>query len=163
MSKRALEKLLRPMRFIPGHLKTQEMFDKAVRREPWNLTHVPDWFVTLKQIKIWYNYVYYCNDDRLIRCYNGSEKRKVQKAQIKQGLMLIAWHSSRWWDWCVPEDEKKETEKLFLTTWYAKIKNVLIKEDVEIWSKKGYNQRLSWTNTNKLYIYDQCKQAGGIW
>ena len=25
--------------------------------------------------------------------------------------MPIAWHSSRWWDWCVPEDEKKETEQ----------------------------------------------------
>ena len=21
--------------------------------------------------------------------------------------MRIAWHPSRWWDWCVPEDEKK--------------------------------------------------------
>ena len=24
--------------------------------------------------------------------------------------MRIAWNPSRWWDWCVPEDEKKETE-----------------------------------------------------
>ena len=30
--------------------------------------------------------------------------------------MLIAWHPSRWWDWCVPEDGKKETEELLLTT-----------------------------------------------
>ena len=28
---------------------------------------------------------------------------------------------------------------MFLTIWYAEIKNVLIKEDVEIWSKRGYN------------------------
>ena len=21
--------------------------------------------------------------------------------------MTIAWHPSKWWDWCVPEDEKK--------------------------------------------------------
>ena len=27
--------------------------------------------------------------------------------------MLIAWHPSRWWDWCIPEDEKQETEKLW--------------------------------------------------
>ena len=24
--------------------------------------------------------------------------------------MPIAWHPSRWWDWRVSEDEKKETE-----------------------------------------------------
>ena len=22
-------------------------------------------------------------------------------------LMTIAWHPSRWWDWCLDEDEKK--------------------------------------------------------
>ena len=27
--------------------------------------------------------------------------------------MPIAWHPSRWWDWCVPEDEKKEIENFF--------------------------------------------------
>ena len=30
--------------------------------------------------------------------------------------MPIACHPSRWWDWCVPEDEKEEMEKFFLTT-----------------------------------------------
>ena len=27
--------------------------------------------------------------------------------------MPIAWHPSRWWDWCVPEDQERETEKFF--------------------------------------------------
>ena len=27
--------------------------------------------------------------------------------------MPIAWHPSRYWDWCMPEDEKQETEKLW--------------------------------------------------
>ena len=40
------------------------------------------------------------------------KKQKTQKAQIKKELMPIAWHPSRHWDWCMPEDEKKETEKL---------------------------------------------------
>ena len=40
------------------------------------------------------------------------KKRKAQKAKIKKELMPTAWHPSRWWDWCVPEDEKKEAEKL---------------------------------------------------
>ena len=30
--------------------------------------------------------------------------------------MPIAWHPSRYWDWCVPEDEKEETEKLWKQT-----------------------------------------------
>ena len=78
--------------------------------------------------------------------------------------MPIAWHPSRWWDWCVPEDEKKQAEKFFFfTIWYDEIKNVLIKEDVKIWWKKGYNQKLLWTNTNNWYIYDQSKQGGGLW
>ena len=34
------------------------------------------------------------------------------------------------------------------TIWYAEIKNVLIKEDVQIFSKRGYNKRLLWTKTN---------------
>ena len=36
--------------------------------------------------------------------------RPSQKAQIAKELMPIAWHLSRWWDWCVPENEKKVTE-----------------------------------------------------
>ena len=27
--------------------------------------------------------------------------------------MPIAWHPSRYWDWCMSEDEKRETEKLW--------------------------------------------------
>ena len=57
--------------------------------------------------------IYYCNDNKLIKCYEGHEKCKAQKAQIKDELMSIAWHPSRFWDWCVPEDEKKETDKLW--------------------------------------------------
>ena len=41
-----------------------------------------------------------------------SKKRRAQKAKIKEELMPIAWHTSRWWDWCVPEDEKKRDRKI---------------------------------------------------
>ena len=69
--------------------------------------------VTHQQIKIWHDSDDYCNDDEVIKWYEGYQKRKVQKAQIKKELMPSAWHQSRWWDWCVPQDEKKETEKLW--------------------------------------------------
>ena len=45
--------------------------------------------------------------------YNGYKALKGQKASIKEGLLPIAWHPSRYWYWCVPEDEKKGIEKLW--------------------------------------------------
>ena len=47
--------------------------------------------------------------------YDDYQKGKIQKVQITEELAPIAWHSSRWWGWCIPEDEKQETEKIFLT------------------------------------------------
>ena len=44
----------------------------------------------------------------MIEWYEGYKKRKALKASIKEELMTIAWHPSRWWHWCVPEDEEKE-------------------------------------------------------
>ena len=50
---------------------------------------------------------------KLQRIRDEWNKRKPQKAKIKEELLPIAWHPSRWWDWCIPEDKKKETEKLW--------------------------------------------------
>ena len=58
---------------------------------------------------LWHDY----DDDTLIEWYKGYQKRKSQKVKIKKKLIPIAWHPSRWWNWCVPEDEKKETEKMW--------------------------------------------------
>ena len=33
--------------------------------------------------------------------------KTAQKAKIKEEFLPIAWHPSRWWDWCVSEDEKR--------------------------------------------------------
>ena len=34
--------------------------------------------------------------------------------------MPVAWHPDRWWNWCVPEDEKKELElRVIAETGYA--------------------------------------------
>ena len=41
------------------------------------------------------------------------KKRKAQKALIKEELIPVTWHPSRWWDWCVHEDDKKDAEKLW--------------------------------------------------
>ena len=33
--------------------------------------------------------------------------------QVKEELIPLAWHPSRWSEWCMQEDEKKEAEKLW--------------------------------------------------
>ena len=91
---------------VPDCFKTQKMCDKAAPGERFHLQRVPDWFVTQQQIGPW------CDDNKLIKWYDGYKKCNTQRAKIKEELMPIAWHPSRWWCWCVPEDEKKETEKL---------------------------------------------------
>ena len=83
------------------------MCEKAVKDDPSSLQHVPDWFVTQQQLDV-------CFDDvELIEWYESYKKRNAQKAQIKKELMRVASHPSRYWDCCFPEDEKKETEKLW--------------------------------------------------
>ena len=49
----------------------------------------------------------------MIEWYDGYKKRKAQKAKINEELIRFAYHPSRWWNWCVSEGEKKETEKLW--------------------------------------------------
>ena len=77
---------------VPDHLMMQETCDAAVMEDPWLLNYVPNWFVAQGQVKTWDDY---CNDNKLIKLYDGYKKRKVQKAQTKKELMGIYWHPSR--------------------------------------------------------------------
>ena len=69
--------------------------------------------------KINFQYYYddhYIDDDGVIEWHDEEDhqKRRAQKASIKEELMPIAWHPSRYWDWCMPEDEKRDTEALWV-------------------------------------------------
>ena len=120
MCERAIEEGLYNLKFVPDCLKMQDMCYKAVKDDSSSLQYVPNWFVTRKWVYMWYD-DYYDDDgdhstddeDKFFGWYNGYKKQKAQKAWIKKELMSIAWHPSRHWDWCMPEDEKKETEKLW--------------------------------------------------
>ena len=92
---------------------TQEICDNAVGDDLFSLQFVPDWFMTQQKVKLWHDGNDHCNDDEVIGWYHYHHKRKAQKAQIKKELIPTAWHPSRWWDWCMSEDDKKETEKLW--------------------------------------------------
>ena len=45
---------------------------------------------------------------RLLAWHVKFEKHKALKR------MPVAWHPTRWWDWCLPEDEEKKKEIQFL-------------------------------------------------
>ena len=98
---------------ILNHFKTQEMCNNAAQEDPSSLQYVPDSFVSCYQIDLWGDNDDYYDDYKLIKWHESYEKRRAQKAKIKEELLSIAWHPSRWWDWCVPEDEKIGIEKLW--------------------------------------------------
>ena len=96
---------------VPDNLKTKKMCIRAVEAGLGLLEYVPDWFVTQQQIKIWrdddeYCDAEYCDDDELIKWYDGYQKRKAQKAKTKEELLPIAWHPDHVMDWCMSEDER---------------------------------------------------------
>ena len=92
---------------IPDYLKIQEMCNEAVRDDPSSLQFVPHWFVSQQQLDAWYDDDYWHHDDELIEWYEGYKKRKAEKAKIKEEHLPIAWHPSRYWDWCMSEDDKR--------------------------------------------------------
>ena len=50
---------------------------------------------------------------RLLAWQSKFEKLKALKKELNEILMLAAWHSRRWWNFCISEDEKKEIEPTF--------------------------------------------------
>ena len=106
MCNEAVEKKPGVLRFVPDQFVTHEMWHKAVKKKPKVQRFVPDQFVTQE---MWHEDF----DDVLITWRDAYIKRKAQKAKIKEELMSVAWHPDRWWNWCVPEDEKKELEIYF--------------------------------------------------
>ena len=47
------------------------------------------------------------DDDKFFEWYDEYKNWKAQKASIKEELFSIAWHPSKYWGWCMSEDEKK--------------------------------------------------------
>ena len=107
---KVVEKEAEILEHVPDYFKTGEMCKRAIEADLYTLVICPHWFVTQEQTKSWYDDDY---DDETPGWYEDYQKRKAQKAKIKEELPSISWHPSRWWDWCIPENQKKETEKLW--------------------------------------------------
>ena len=41
-------------------------------------------------------------------------KLEKLKKKLDEELMRVAWHPNRWWDCCVSDDEKKQTDPMFI-------------------------------------------------
>ena len=51
--------------------------------------------MTQRLIELWDDDDCYCHDDEIIKWNDGYQKRKAQKAKIKEELLLISWHPHR--------------------------------------------------------------------
>ena len=69
------------------------MCDKTVRRGPFPLQYVLNWFVTQQQVKIWHDNSDDHDKNRLIEWYDSY--KSVLKLHVEKELMPIAWHPSR--------------------------------------------------------------------
>ena len=45
------------------------------------------------------------------------EKRRALEKEFNKELMLVTWYPKRCWNFCLLEDEKKETEPIFLSNY----------------------------------------------
>ena len=86
---------------IPDCFKTQEICIRAVKVDPWQLQDVPDWSEVLQEM--WYE----DDDDELIKWYHDYQKRRAQKAKIKEELIPVTWHPNRVMDQYMSEDERR--------------------------------------------------------
>ena len=42
--------------------------------------------------------------------HNRFKQKKACEKEISEQLMPVAWHPTKWWDWCISKDEKKEID-----------------------------------------------------
>ena len=96
--------------FVPNQYKTQEMCNEAMCKNPATFFYVPERFKTQDMCK-----------------------KAVEKDPRMLKYVFDHFKAGSSWRWEIRDG------KFFLTTWYAVIKNVFIKTDVEIWSKRGYD------------------------
>ena len=108
---------------LPDHVKTQEIRYKVVKGDSSSLQVVPDWFITKDWIDMWNDddkdkpFEWYDDDKAkffellvniiFFEWYDGYQKHKAQKAQIKEEFLPIAWHPNCLIDWYMLEDEKR--------------------------------------------------------
>ena len=94
------------LKYVPDEIKAKVMCEKAIERVSNTLQYISDWFITLKVLEDFDN-------DVLITWRIAYKQSKIWKKQRERELIPITWHPSGLQDWCITQDEKKETGKLW--------------------------------------------------
>ena len=77
--------------FVPDCFKTKKMCEKVVGERLGLLRDVTDWIITQQQLNIWCDGDNHRNDDERIKWYKRYQKRRAQKASIKEQILSFAW------------------------------------------------------------------------
>ena len=132
---KAVDAYLPPLKFVPDWFVTNKMLGKhenvVFSNDDIDLDDIDSDVVTYFSDDIGFNTIDLNNinldddnfdeDDpeiiihvRLMAWCNTYKQHKACKKELRKELMLVAWNLARWWNWCIPEDEKKEIEPLLL-------------------------------------------------
>ena len=107
------EKILRKIEFYNQHLFSQFRTLLGIKKLRYRDIFIKDvvnfWkiFGLHKKSQFFYYQSLYKKE------WESRKQRKLCFKAVKEELLPIAWHPSRHWDWCMPEDEKKEISKLW--------------------------------------------------
>ena len=134
MCGKAVDDFLPTLKFVPDWLVTSKMIKKLYDtvfadddilffvEDSGNVSFLSDEMgilsVNLDNINL-YDGNFYEDDPetiiyvRLFAEHYRYKKRKVFTKEISKKLMIVAWHPTRWLDWYMPVDEKKEVELVF--------------------------------------------------
>ena len=134
MCGKAVDDFLPTLKFVPDCLVTSKMIKKLYDtvfadddilffvEDSGNVSFLSDEMgilsVNLDNINL-YDGNFYEDDPetiiyvRLFAEHYRYKKRKGFTKEISKKLMIVAWHPTRWLDWYMPVDEKKEVELVF--------------------------------------------------
>ena len=107
MCEESIEERLQGLYFAPDYLKTQGMCEKAITFNPYMLRFVTDRFKTQEKS----NAAVMkdpCTLEFVPDPFNTVVIKNARPKNKKEELMSVIWHLPKWWDWCAPEDEKKD-------------------------------------------------------
>ena len=93
-----------------GPLYDPRMCNEAVKKCPWTLIYISIWTVAPKMLEDLDNFE---GLHGFFEQYDDYKQRIAQKAQIKEELIPIACYPFQYCYQCIPEDKKKDIEKLW--------------------------------------------------
>ena len=77
------------LKCVPNQCITQEMYTRTLERCPWSLECIPNWYVTEQQIRTWCGDDDHGNYDGLIKWHMDIKNGRLKKAKKKEELLPL--------------------------------------------------------------------------